>query len=343
MAVLRGLDPALLMRIADRIAALHAAARAAAVDDAALVRARISADDPLRAAQTAELARCAAHLDTRSRSGRVRRGHGDLGLSSIALQGGEPAILGGDGQPIDVLLDLAALLAGLWTIGLTGQANMIANRYVDIAPQGAAGWSLLPLFLSLRTQEARLALDLLDPKPARLVAIGGLSGTGKSTLARLLGARLARAPGARILRSDVFRKRIAGVPPETPLPPASYTRRSDERTFQALFESAEDHLSCGGSVIIDAVFMSRSERDVAEFLAARMRVPFTGIWLEAPERDRIARVAARTRDASDAGVEVVREQSRRSVGDLFGWHRMRVNRPLDLIVPAARAVLDRVR
>ena len=96
-------------------------------------------------------------------------------------------------------------------------------------------------------------------------------------------------------------------------------------------------------MILDAVFMSRSERDVAEAIALRRRVPFTGIWLEAPERDRIARVSTRSADASDATPEVVREQSRLSVGELAGWHRMRVNRPIDLIIPAARGVIERGR
>jgi predicted kinase len=202
----------------------------------------------------------------------------------------------------------------------------------------------LPLFVSLgatATGDAALAEAALAPAAPRLVAIGGLSGTGKSSLARLLGWRVGRTPGARVLRSDVFRKRLAGLAPEMRIPPAHYTRHSDEETYEAMFESADDHIACGNSVILDAVFMSRSERDVAEAIALRRRVPFTGIWLEAPERDRIARVSARDGDASDATVEVVREQSRLSVGELAGWHRMRVNRPLDLIIPAARAVLDR--
>jgi predicted kinase len=143
-----------------------------------------------------------------------------------------------------------------------------------------------------------------------------------------------------VLRSDVFRKRTAGLPPEARLPPSFYTAASDQETWEAMFESADDHLACGTSVILDAVFMRRSERDVAEMLAARARVPFTGLWLEAPERDRIARVASRSGDASDAGIEVVREQSRRSPGELH-WHRMRVNRPLETVLPAVRAVLDR--
>jgi hypothetical protein len=56
-----------------------------------------------------------------------------------------------------------------------------------------------------------LAARLLRPRPSRLIAIGGLSGSGKSTLA----AALASGTGARVLRSDVIRKRLFGVSPET--------------------------------------------------------------------------------------------------------------------------------
>src|SRR5690606_22890961 len=120
-------------------------------------------------------------------------------------------------------------------------------RYLDIAPQDEAGIALIPLFLSVRAtirahalaaQAAgspdsdlahkaqhylALADELLAPVPPRLVAIGGLSGTGKSTIARLVGHCLGRAPGARILRSDVLRKRLVGVPPETALSTDAYT------------------------------------------------------------------------------------------------------------------------
>jgi uncharacterized protein len=172
------------------------------------------------------------------------------------------------------------------------------------------------------------------------VAVGGLSGTGKSTLSRLISHRVGRAPGARVLRWDVFCKRLMGFPPERRLPPAHYGARTDATTYEAMFVSGNDHLACGSSVVLDAVFMRRSERDVAEALAARARAPFTGLWLEAPERDRLARVEARHDDASDATAEVVREQSRRSVGEIH-WHKMRVNRTLDSIVAAARGALER--
>jgi len=52
---------------------------------------------------------------------------------------------------------------------------------------------------------------------------------------------------------------------------------------------------------------------------------------------------ARSGDASDAGVDVVREQSRRSVGELYGWHRMKANRPIEMLVAAARGALERTK
>lgn len=323
----RDLDTPLLLKIADAIAAMHAAAPV--VKTAPKIQASLPE-------QVAELPRHAARIASRLAAGRVRRGHGALTLSQIALAEHGPIVFGGTDAASDILFDLAALLADFWQRGLHTAAGIVANRYVDVAPQGASGWALLPLFMSIHARDAAL----LAPAPPRLVAVGGLSGTGKSTISRQIGAMLGRAPGARVLRSDVFRKRTAGLPPEARLPPSFYTAASDQETWEAMFESADDHLSVGTSVILDAVFMRRSERDVAEMLAAKARVPFTGLWLEAPERDRVARVASRSGDASDAGIDVVREQSRRSVGEIH-WHRMRVNRPLETILPALRGVLDR--
>lgn len=316
-----GLEVSALHRTADRIATSHAAASKG--DGAAFLRAL--AGSLGSEFQREEFARNRPHLERRGRAGHVRRLRDDA--------------------PQDILFDLAAPLAELAHDGHLSAANMLANRYLDMRPQGATGWAQLPLFVSLHAAalgDVALAEAMLAPRPPRLLVIGGLSGSGKSTLARLLGHRLGRGIGARVLRSDVFRKRLAGLDPETPLPPAHYTRQSDRDTYEAMFESADDHLACGSSVVLEAVFMSRSERDVAEAIALKARVPFTGIWLEAPERDRIARVVARTGDASDATEQVVREQSRRSLGEIH-WHRIRTNRPIGTIVAAARGALDRVR
>ncbi|WP_404337338.1 AAA family ATPase [Sphingomonas sp. MMS12-HWE2-04] len=311
-----GLDMPALYAAAEQIAAQHKAAPRA---DGAAFRAALA--QRIDSSQRKELDRLSASLVRRGDAGRVRRING---------------------APADILYDLADPVALLLRQGRAPDANLLANRYLDIQPQGATGWALLPLFVALHAApgEPAQAEAVLAAAPPQLLVIAGLSGTGKSVLAGLLGHRLGRAPGARILRSDVFRKRLMGLAPEQRLPPKHYTRRSDAETYEAMFESADDHLACGSSVILDGTFMSRSERDVAEAIADRARVPFTGIWLEAPERDRIARVAARRGDASDATEAVVREQSRRGVGEIH-WHRIRTNRPTALIVAAARAALGR--
>ncbi len=312
------------------VAALHALAEdlvrthgRATVTSAGAAFRQLLMERARTSAQRSALALLGADIERRARAGRVR--------------------LLGDAAPLDILFDLAGPLARLLTEDRAADANVLANRYLDLSPQGATGWALLPLMLSLQTESADAADRLLEPAAPQLIVIGGLSGTGKSSLSRLLGSIYGRRPGARVLRSDVFRKRLAGLPPETRLPPSHYTRRNDAATYEALFESADDHLACGSTVILDAVFLNRSEREVAEALALQARVPFTGIWLEAPDRDRIARVIARIGDASDATAEVARDQARKPVGDLFGWHRMRANRAMELIVPAARAAIERTR
>src|SRR5207244_1263522 len=93
--------------------------------------------------------------------------------------------------------------------------------------------------------EARSYLDLavqfLRPRSCRLVAIGGLSGTGKSTLA----AALAPSLGARVLRSDVIRKQLFGVALETRLPAGAYVSQAPYRVSDALGRQASDCLDAG--------------------------------------------------------------------------------------------------
>lgn len=315
-----GCNPAAIHAQAQQIAQAHAGAEAIAAGPAFRQRLLELARS---GAQRATIAVQGGDIEHRARAGCMR--------------------IFADGAPADILFDLARPLASLIAEGRRGEANMLANRYFDLCPQGARGWGLLPLMIALHTEDVAAADMLLAPVAPRLIALGGLSGTGKSSLARLLGGHIGRAPGARVVRSDVFRKRLQGIPPESRLPASHYTRRHDAETYEAMFESADDHIACGTTVIFDAVFLSRSEREVAAALARQARAAFTGIWLEAPERDRIARIAARIDDASDATVDVAREQSRRSVGDLFGWHRLRANRPMETILPAARAMIENTR
>ena len=315
-------------------------------------------------------AAAAGLLDRRGRSGRVRHGHGDLHLANIALVDGEPTLFdclefSAELATVDVLYDLAFLLMDLWHRDLRAAANIVFNRYLDLSPADEEGLALMPLFLSVRAairshvmaaqafrdegnsslaEAARayfdLAFALIRPVPPRLVAIGGLSGTGKSTVARMIGGDIGRAPGARIFRSDVVRKRVAGLPPEARLPQDAYSPQSSDAVYGAVDELAAGALLTGQAVIVDAVFAGTDQRGRTEAVAARAGSPFDGFWLEADAGIRLARVGGRRLDASDADIAVARAQADMAIGDLGSWHRIAADGP---VAATAREVMKCLR
>ncbi len=308
-------------------------------------------------------------LDARAREGRVRHGHGDLHLANIALIDGEPTLFdclefSVELATIDVLYDLAFLLMDLWHRNLRTEANIVFNRYLDLSPADESGIGLLPLFLSVRAairahvlaaqslrapedralaQNARsyleLALAMLVSASPRLVAIGGLSGTGKSSLARRLGGVVGGAPGARIYRNDVLRKRLAGLSPEARLPRGSYSAQAAARVYETTDRMAASALALGQSVVADAVFAQRVERERIEAVGRQSGVPFDGLWLEAAATARLSRVGTRGADASDADVAVAQAQSQLEIGDLGAWHRVQADGSLDEVAAVACAKL----
>ena len=319
---------------------------------------------------TATAAEFAPLLDERARTGRVRHGHGDLHLANIALIDGEPTLFdclefSADLATVDVLYDLAFLLMDLWQRDLRTEANIVFNRYLDLTAEDEDGITLLPLFLAVRAtirahvlaaQSARhgkcssfarracdyldLAIDLLEPIALRAVAVGGLSGTGKSTLARAIGGYLGRSPGARILRSDVLRKRIAGLTPETQLPATSYSTASSAAAYAKLDQMAAATLASGQAVIADAVFARRAERDAIATVAELASVRFDGLWLQAPEDLLIDRIASRDQDASDADARVVAVQARQEIGELGDWKVVVATCSPEKVVAAVLAMLN---
>src|SRR5437762_1106315 len=206
------------------------------------------------------LAAVGAVLDRRRAEGKVRHCHGDLHLRNVCLYENRPTLFdclefSEELASIDILYDLAFLLMDLEHRGLKDFASLVFNRYLDLTGEDD-GLPAMPLFLSSRAairahvtatalertarsepksamaDEARRYLDLavqfLRPRSCRLVAIGGLSGTGKSTLAAALAPRL----GARVLRSDVIRKQLFGVAPETKLPAGAYVPEASHRVYE---------------------------------------------------------------------------------------------------------------
>jgi predicted kinase len=153
----------------------------------------------------------------------------------------------------------------------------------------------------------------------RLIAIGGLSGTGKTTLARALAPHLGDSPGAVILRSDVIRKQLAGVAPTTRLAESRYTPAASEAVYREMMRRAEHLLRAGHDVILDAVFQRETERRAASQFAERLRLRFDGIWLEADRKISAARISARSGDASDATIAVLDAQLARR-NPVADWH-----------------------
>jgi aminoglycoside phosphotransferase family enzyme/predicted kinase len=293
----------------------------------------------------AALARVSPLLVARGKRGLVRRGHGDLHLGNIALIDGGPVAFDAiEFDPVmasgDVLYDLAFLIMDLIERGLSAAANIVLNRYLTETrrEEDLDALAALPLFLSLRaairamvTAEraeraaererapirgaARtyfdLACRLIEPPPPRLVAVGGLSGTGKSVLARALAAELPPAPGAVVLRSDVERKARFGLAENERLPAEAYVLEVSAAVYGALAEKARRVVDAGHSATVDAVYARPHER--AAIAAAG--VPFRGIFLTADLPIRLARVTARAADASDADAAVARVQQDYDLGD----------------------------
>jgi predicted kinase len=299
-------------------------------------RALFSADQVARLSiRTREaLQRNAALLEQRAQAGEVRRCHGDLHLGNIALIGERPVIsdaLEFDEElaTTDVLYDLAFLLMDCLNRDARPAANRILNRWLSRRRKLADldGLALLPLFLSMRAavrakvlaaragaeNEAReaarayldAAVDMLAPAPPVLLAIGGFSGSGKSTAAQCVAHRLPPDPGAVILRSDQIRKEIAGVGEFDRLPAGAYTQAASDRVYAEIRERAGGALRAGHSVIADAVHGTQNERDAIAAVAARAGCPFGAVWLEGSRDTLLSRVGARVDDASDATGQVV--------------------------------------
>lgn len=318
----------------------------------------------LAALSTQALARLDPLLEERRRCGLVRHCHGDLHLRNIVLLDGRPTLFDAiEFDPafaiVDVLYDLAFLLMDLEHRRLRPLGNAVLNRYLEVTGD-LAGLAALPLFLSARAAvrakiagtvaamkpggsaaaaEAVAYLDhavaALEPPAPRLVAVGGLSGTGKSVLARGLAPSLGPAPGAVVLRSDSVRKALFGVAETERLPAEGYAPGVTERVYAILAERAAQVLAAGHAAVIDAVCARPDERALFESVARRAGVRFDGLWLEAPLELRIDRVSNRRKDASDATAEVAQRQETYDLGQIR-WMRMGAGRVAADVLAEAR-------
>ncbi len=259
-------------------------------------------------------------------SGAIRRCHGDLHLRNIVTLNGQPvpfdAIEFSDKiANIDVLYDLAFALMDLARQGLGALANRLLNEWLWRVGEveGASheeALALLPMFLARRASirayvdsaitavsgadnaparaYQKAALEFLKPAPPRLVAIGGLSGSGKTTLALKLAPEIGRTPGAVVVRTDVERKRQAGI--------GAGRAHAGRQLHAGGFCPGLCRLHRAGRARAAGGTQRRARRGLrpsrraraAEALARKVGVPFQGIWLDVPKDVAQQRVAGRT-------------------------------------------------
>jgi aminoglycoside phosphotransferase family enzyme/predicted kinase len=312
-------------------------------------------------------------LRERGRRGLIRRIHGDLHLGNIALIDGKPVLFDaiefsdiiGSG---DVLYDLAFLLMDLLERQLPQAANIVLNRYLveTHRNEDLDALTALPFFLSMRAairakvtatrlkraetaerdkiaKSARAYFDFaqhaITPAAPQFIAVGGLSGTGKTRLARALAPYIAPMPGAVIVRSDIERKTLLGAGETEKLPAAAYASDVTARVYGSIADKARRIVAAGHSAIVDAVFAKQEEREALAALAKAAEVPFRGLFLTADLATRIARVGGRRLDASDAGVTVAQAQEDYELGAL-DWPKIDASGTVVETLARARAALS---
>jgi uncharacterized protein len=272
---------------------------------------RASDVDELDDASRSAFCRIRKLLEQRCRQGYVRRCHGDLHLANIVLIEHKPVLFDAiEFDPtiasVDVLYDLAFPIMDLLHYGRKAAANTLLNRYLKTASsEHVDALAALPLFMSLRAairakvllarlgqtsrhdadvmrsarEYFKLACRLIGRATPTLVAIGGLSGTGKSVLAQALAPDVMPLPGAVLLRSDVLRKQHFHLNETDRLPASAYQPRITEQIYDALIQRALRVLVQGHSVVVDAVFARETERAAIQQAARRQNIRFVGFFL----------------------------------------------------------------
>ncbi len=299
-------------------------------------------------------------VNLRQKSGHVRKCHGDLLLSNIAYENGEflffsPIEYNASLDCIDVLYDLAYLMMDLEAKGLRRLANILFNQYIAYM-NDMEGFPLLPLYQSMRAteraavcakrsslltgtekesaiKEAQMYFEMARHFMTRfkpvLIACGGLSGSGKSRIAREIGGLMNPAPGAVILRENVVKKQISGCRLNEQLDTAYNTPAVEKITYDVLYQQAKSALSVGACVIIDALFYNPKERQAVAELAKTMGVPFVGLWMDAPLSVRTERVSIRKNKIDDTHFEQELESQLSLDTGVIEWYQITTEQEKD--------------
>ncbi len=287
--------------------------------------------------------RCNHILQQRKNSGFVRECHGDMHLGNMVMIADAPLIFDGiefnpDLYWIDVMSEVAFLFMDLEHHGRRDYAFRFLNGYLELTGD-YAGLQVFRYYLVYRAlvrakvasiradqqknsdaqsasiaeveQHLQLALSNSRPPQPVLLVTHGLSGSGKSTLS----ARIAESMGAVRIRSDRERQRVWGRAhrdgKSAAIESGVYSRSVTGQTYAALEQLAEKVLEAGYSVIIDATFLAREQRQPFKVLATRLAVPIRILSFQAETEVLKQRITARQtegRDISEADLRVLAHQ-----------------------------------
>lgn len=281
-------------------------------------------------------------IEARHAGGRVRECHGDLHCRNVVRSNGRLVAFDGlEFEPafrwIDVAEEIAFLFMDLCRRGGRVHANAFVNGYLGEGGDYEAV-RLLRLYAAhralVRAKVAALeckdaagdarerpvsdnrayigcATDLLARPRPTLILMSGLSGSGKTWLAK----RLAGPIGAIHVRSDVERKRLAGIgaasSSRSGLQQGLYAQEANDSTYRRLARCAADILAGGFPAVVDATFQRRADRALFRRLSNDMNVPLLLIRCRAPAevlRERILDRARQGKDASEANLAVLERQ-----------------------------------
>ncbi len=287
----------------------------------------------------------------RKQAGFVRECHGDLHLGNIAMFEGNVCVFDAlEFEPrlrwIDVMSEVAFLVMDLQKNGRWDLAFLFVNRYLEETGDyfGMAVFRFYQVYRALvRAKVAGLRVEQIEKGKEKwkrtcremveyielssrvimssasfLILMHGVSGTGKTTVS----AEVVKALGAIRVRSDVERKRLAPDNEkenlEEGLEADLYTSDMTLRTYERLQNSARILLYAGYSVVIDATFLQRGQREAFMLLAQEQSCACVILDVYAPSAvlaDRIQRRSQEGHDASDATVDVMEGQ--RETEELF--------------------------
>jgi predicted kinase len=239
---------------------------------------------------------------------------------------------------IDVISDIAFLVMDLASHGRADLAFALLSRYLEVTGD-YDGVRVLPFYAVYRALvRAKVDALMVETVPARaaefryrlqqrlaaahkwtapgqpmLILMHGASGSGKSWLS----SRLVPSLRAVRVRSDLERKRLAGIESSVPatarVREGIYTPAFSHRTYGRLADCAESCVRAGLSVIVDAAFLDTNDRRLFRTLAERLRVPYAIVSCEADPitlAQRVNERAKERKDASDATLSVLDTQLR---------------------------------